>query len=306
MTGLKMKTHEFVLSEDSEQRLDLWLAQRLDLSRSQVKRLIDAELVKVNNSPIKAGYSPRSGDQISVVIPRSSAFSLKPEPIPLEIVYQDQDLAVINKPKNLVVHPGAGNWEGTLVNALLFHFQHLAAGSDRHRPGIVHRLDKDTSGLMIIAKSDQSYRFLAQQLKVHAVQRHYLALVQGVISEEEGLIEKPIGRHPRNRKKMTTLQSGREALTFYSVRQRFKKHTLVLCRLKTGRTHQIRVHFASIHHPVVGDALYGFKTNNIGASSQMLHASYLAFTHPDGKPMEFHSPPPPEFLEAVKKAGQIN
>lgn len=306
MTAPKTRSHRFVVSEDLKQRLDLWLAERLDLSRSQLKRLIDAKLVKVNGVPVKAGYLTRRGDLISLVLPPQPAPFLQPEPIPLEIIYQDRDLAVINKPKNLVVHPGAGHGEGTLVNALLFHFPCLAAGSGQHRPGIVHRLDKDTSGLMVIAKNEESFTCLTAQLKKRTVQRHYLAVVQGVVALQSGLLDKPLGRHPKDRKKMAVLRTGRPAQTHFLVQERFKKHSLLLCRLITGRTHQIRVHLASMLHPIVGDPLYGFKTNNLGAKSPMLHAVYLAFQHPKGHFVEFQVQPPAEFKEILQKARQKN
>lgn len=276
MTPRQHERHQFKVDAECGLRLDLWLGERLTLSRSQIKRLIDQNLVVVNELPQKAGYKVQQGDEIEVAVPQAQVPSLEPEPIPLDIVYEDEDLAVINKPKGLVVHPGAGNLDGTLVNALLYHLDELADGSDEERPGIVHRLDKDTSGLMVIAKTNGCYLYLTDQLKDRSVKRHYLALVQGRMSESEGVIEKPIGRHPKDRQKMAVLETGREAKTIYTVQEHFCDHTLVRCQLVTGRTHQIRVHLASIHHPIVGDPLYGLKRNNLGAQSQMLHAFYLA------------------------------
>ncbi len=308
MTKSASKPYRFTVDDnlDLNIRLDIWLTGRLDLSRSQIKRLIDRSLVSVNGEHTKAGYLLQQGDQIAVDVPVMQKSSPRPELIPLDIVYEDSDLAVINKPKGLVVHPGAGNLEGTLVNALLAQVDALAEGSGDDRPGIVHRLDKDTSGLLMVAKTNDAYAYLTEQLQARLVERHYLALVQGVMSVMEGFIAEPIGRHPKNRKKMAVVETGREAKTFFAVEERFAKHSLVKCRLVTGRTHQVRVHFASIHHPLVGDGVYGFKHNNLGAKSQVLHAAYLAFRHPDGKRLEFQSMPDATFLHIVEKARQIN
>lgn len=306
MTAKAGEMHQFTVQDDLEVRLDIWLADRLDISRSQLKRLISGHQVTVNGDGVKAGYLVKQGDQIMVRVPGTPRRVLRPETIPLEIIYEDGALAIINKPKGLVVHPGAGNLEGTLVNALLAHLDELADGAGEDRPGIVHRLDKDTSGLLMIAKTNESYAYLTDQLKNHQVERHYMALVQGVMSVPEGLIDEPIGRHPKDRKKMAVLASGREAQTFFKVEETFAKHSLVACRLVTGRTHQIRVHLAKIHHPIVGDPLYGFKHNNLGAKNQVLHASFLAFRHPDGQYLEFESCPDATFLQAVEKARQMN
>ncbi len=298
--------HQFTALDDLDVRLDTWLGDRLDITRSQLKRLIDEHHVTVNGNTVKAGYLVREGDQVSVLVPPKPSAVLRPEPIPLEVIYEDASLAIINKPKGLVVHPGAGNLQGTLVNALLAHFDELADGSGEDRPGIVHRLDKDTSGLLMVAKTNESYSYLTEQIRNRLVERHYLALVQGVMSTSEGLIDEPIGRHPKERRKMAVLPSGREAQTFFRVEEYFAKHSLVACRLVTGRTHQIRVHFAKIHHPLVGDTLYGFKHNNLGATSQVLHAIFLAFRHPDGQYLEFESCLDPTFLQVVEKARQLN
>ena len=306
MTARPAKDLQFTVSQDPNLRLDLWLSERVGLSRSQLKKMIDQGSVLVNGVTAKGGYRLQLGDQLVVTLPEVETPSLQPEPIPLEIVYEDEYLAVVNKPKDLVVHPGAGNLDGTLVNALLFHVGKLAGGDEELRPGIVHRLDKDTSGLMMIAKTQESYAFLSHQLKERLVERHYLALVQGVVSADEGIIDRPLGRHPKNRKKMAILETGREAQTYYSVQERFAKHSLVLCRLVTGRTHQIRVHLASLHPPIVGDPLYGFKTNNLGATSQVLQAVYLGFRHPQGEYLRFEIDLDRELQEIVQKARLLN
>lgn len=306
MTAEKGESLQFVAVDNLGLRLDIWLGEHLDVSRSQIKRLIDGGLITVNGAAVKAGYLVQEGDKLMVFLPEETPIDLKPEPIPLEIVYEDSELVIINKPKGLVVHPGAGNREGTLVNALLAQVDELAEGSGADRPGIVHRLDKDTSGLMMVAKTNDSYAYLARQIKDRLVERHYLALVQGVMSEPEGCIDKPIGRHPKNRQKMAVLPSGRQAQTCFRVEELFSKHSLVRCRLVTGRTHQIRVHFASIHHPLVGDELYGFRHNNLGAKSQALHAFFLGFRHPNGKYLKFQSPPGEEFQQILEKARQMS
>jgi 23S rRNA pseudouridine1911/1915/1917 synthase len=300
------ETHVFTVTEGAGTRLDLYLSERLDTSRSQVKRLVDSESVLVNGEVVKAGYKLRAGDQVVVTVTPEPDQSLEPQPIPLEIIYEDEELAVINKPKGLVVHPGAGNWSGTLVHALLYHLDDLAEGGGAERPGIVHRLDKDTSGLMVVAKTNSAHAFLSDLLQARLMEKHYLALVHGVMRDDEGLIDKPIGRHPKDRKKMAVVPKGREAQTIFTVVERFRKYTLVKLRLITGRTHQIRVHLSSIHHPIVGDPLYGLKTGNLGASSQMLHACYLAFPHPHGQVVEFNSSPGREFWEIVEEARQIS
>lgn len=305
MTAI-VEIHQFTATDKVDTRLDIWLTGRLELSRSQLKKLIDQNLVLVNEKPAKPGYLVQAGDQIVCQIVAAKRPRLRPESIPLDIVYEDSALAIINKPKGLVVHPGAGNLEGTLVHALLAQMDKLADGSGDDRPGIVHRLDKDTSGLLMVAKTNDAYTYLTEQIQARLVERHYLALVQGVLTVEEGCIDQPIGRHPKDRKKMAVVQAGRGAKTLFCVKERFSKHSLVKCRLVTGRTHQIRVHFASIHHPLVGDGVYGFKHNNLGAKSQLLHASYLAFRHPNGRRLEFFSPPDDIFERIVEKARQIH
>src|SRR5690554_4193003 len=243
MTARVDETHQFVITDDVDERLDVWVAERLAISRSQVKNLVDRGLIKVNGLRMKAGYRVQVHDEVLVSMPATEVAVLEPEPIPVEIVYEDRELAIVNKPKGLVVHPGVGNLDGTLVNALLYHLDELGEGDDAERPGIVHRLDKDTSGLMMIAKTDSSYAYLTRRLQERQVERHYVALVQGVVSASEGLIDQPIGRHPRDRTKRAVITTGREAQTAFTVLEWFQKHSLVLCKLVTGRPHQIRVHF---------------------------------------------------------------
>lgn len=295
----------FMVDQGATQRLDLWLSERIDLSRSQLKRLIDQNSVLVNGEIVKAGYRLQAGDRVDVRLPEQQEVVLIPEPIPLEIIYEDEYLAIINKPKNLVVHPAAGNWDGTLVNALLFHLDSLAGGPET-RPGIVHRLDKDSSGLMMISKTEESYKYLVKELKERRVERKYLTLVHGVLSGDSGVVDRPLGRHPKERKKMAVVESGRQAQTHYEVIERFSKHSLVSCSLVTGRTHQIRVHLASIHHPLVGDQVYGFKTNNLGAKSQVLQSVSLGFQHPHGDYLKFEIEPDPWFQKIVEKARLLN
>ncbi|MDI9421448.1 MAG: RluA family pseudouridine synthase [Bacillota bacterium] len=305
MTGKKGECCQFTVTEEPGSRLDLWLSERLDLTRSQLKRLIDGHRIKVNGEAVKAGYQVKQGDQITVQFPEIRNPSLSPEPIPLEIVYEDEALVVINKPKGLVVHVGAGHFRGTLVNALLAQVDQLAEGAGKYRPGIVHRLDKDTSGLMLVAKTNESYAYLTKQLQDRLVKRVYVALVQGVLADSEGTIDRPMGRHPKDRKKMAVVPTGRQAQTHFSVQERFRRHSLLKCSLVTGRTHQIRVHLASIHHPIVGDPLYGRKRDNLGAETQMLHAYYLGLRHPSGRFLEFEARPDQEFLQIVEKARKI-
>ncbi|MGI6147848.1 MAG: RluA family pseudouridine synthase [Firmicutes bacterium] len=305
MTGASVE-YRLTVTEGGQERLDVWVARQIDMSRSQVKQLIDAGFITVNQRQEKAGYRLRMGDEVFVTIPPPQETAVKPENIPLEIVYQDAHIAVVNKPKGLVVHPAAGNWQGTLVNALLHHIGDLAGIGGELRPGIVHRLDKDTSGLMIVAKHDAAHRYFASELKQRRIRRYYTALVHGTVQHDHGTIDAPIGRHPKDRKRMAVVEGGRPAVTHFSVQERFQRHTLVECRLETGRTHQIRVHLSAINHPIVGDPVYGRKGDQLGATSQMLHAFYLGFHHLDGRCLEFRCEPPEEFLITVEKARQIS
>ena len=305
MTGKRTAEQlEFVCDEASAgSRLDLFLADKIEQTRSQVKRLIDEGSIVVNGDRVKAGYRLKLTDHILVTIPEPISLELEPENLEIDVVYQDQDLAIINKPAGLVVHPGAGNLRHTLVNALLYHVTDLSGIGGKLRPGIVHRLDKDTSGLMVVAKNDFAHRHLAAQIKACSVKRHYLALVHGVVKEKQGQIAAPIGRHPVERKKMAVREDGRPAVTDFEVlEQLHPKYSLVECRLQTGRTHQIRVHLASINHPIVGDPVYGRKQGNLGAERQMLHAYYLGLSHPRSGWIDFRSELPADFAAVLEKA----
>lgn len=282
-----MDNYKFIIDEEEhEQRLDLFIAENIEkLSRTYIQKLITEGFVTVNGKDAKANYRLKSGDLIEATIPEPVPLVIEPEDIPLEIVYEDNDILVVNKPVNMVVHPAAGNYSGTLVNALLYHCQDLSGINGKLRPGIVHRIDKDTSGLLVVAKNDLSHQNLAAQLKEHSVDRAYLALVHGIVTEPGGIIEAPIGRHPTERKRMAvTLKNSKEAITKYIVKERFNNYTFLECRLETGRTHQIRVHLAYLNHPLVGDPLYGLKKrNNLGFPGQALHAYLIGFNHPRTK-----------------------
>ncbi|MEW6446629.1 MAG: RluA family pseudouridine synthase [Bacillota bacterium] len=285
-----------VEEEEAGTRIDLYLAREIpDISRSRFQHFINEGQVLVNARTVRPSYRLRPGDEISVHLPPAEIPAIAPEPIPLEIFYEDQDLLVVNKPRGMVVHPGAGHYHGTLVNALLFHCRDLSGINGVLRPGIVHRLDKDTSGLLVVAKNDAAHLSLAAQLKERKVTREYVALVYGTVKEDAGTVSAPIGRHPRDRKKMAVNPKGREAVTHFTVAARFRKYTLLRLHLNTGRTHQIRVHLAYIGHPVVGDLKYGPARPHLGLEGQFLHAGTLGFTHPkSGKPLRFEAPLPPE------------
>lgn len=299
--GETVLTERLVVDEeDTGMRLDVYLAHATtDISRSRVQHLIAAGRVLVNDHPARASYRVRAGDEIRVHLPPAEIPAVEPEPIPLDVVYEDKDLLVVNKPRGMVVHPGAGHYRGTLVNALLFRCRDLSGINGVLRPGIVHRLDKDTSGLLVVAKNDGAHLSLAAQLKEREMTREYIALVYGVVKEDAGTVSAPIGRHPRDRKKMAVNLKGREAVTHFTVAARFGKYTLLRLHLDTGRTHQVRVHLAHIGHPVVGDPKYGPARSHLGLEGQFLHAGVLGFTHPvSGESLRFEAPLPPE-LEAV-------
>lgn len=276
-----------------------------DYSRSQIKKLLDGGNITVNGKTEKAKYKVKSGDLIRLEEPETKTLELRPENIPLDIVYEDDDVIVINKPQGMVVHPAPGHDEHTLVNALLYHCP-LSTINGTFRPGIVHRIDKDTSGLLMVAKNDKAHRSLAKQLKDKTNIREYVALVHGRIAEDEGTINAPIGRSLKDRKKQAVVKDGRNAVTHFEVLKRYRDYTLVKCILETGRTHQIRVHMKYICHPLVGDPLYGPK-KTIKGNGQFLHAGKLGFVHPTtGKLLIFEAPLPKIFQECLEKLDKTN
>ena len=302
---------EYIISGDKAgQRLDLFLSTRIEISlaRSQVQRLIEDGYVEVNREAPKAHYKLKTDDRIVIAIPAPKELEVKPENIPLEIVYEDGDLIVVNKARGMVVHPAVGNYSGTLVNALLYHCHDLSGIGGVLRPGIVHRLDKDTSGLLVVAKNDLAHQELARQFKNRKILKQYIALVHGVIRPDRGRVEARVGRHPSHRKKMAIVSSqetrikGREAVTDFKVLERFKNYSLVEVTLRTGRMHQIRVHFASLGHSIVGDPTYGHRKEEFKLSGQLLHAARLGFTHPrTGKYLEFESALPGDMEEMIRR-----
>ena len=300
-----METRILKIDEDTKlDRLDKVLAEKLDFSRKRIKDLLDEGNVLVNQKVMKASYKVCIEDEIEVSIPELDSTEVLPEPIDLDIVYEDHDIIVINKPKGMVVHPAPGHYSGTLVNALLYHCKDLSGINGVMRPGIVHRIDKETSGLLMVAKNDNAHRSLSKQLEEHSVVRRYVALVHGVINHNVGRIEAPIGRDSKDRKKMAvTSKNAKDAITNFKVLERYDDMTLIECRLETGRTHQIRVHMQYIGHPVYGDPQYGFR-NDDNTHGQYLHAKVLGFVHPKtNEHMYFEAPLPDFFEEKIKELG---
>ena len=294
-------------ASDTGKRFDAYLAQELELSRAFAKQLIEEAHVVVNERPVKPNYRLKEGDQIRVELTAQEELRAVPEDIPLDILYEDKDIIVINKPRGMVVHPAPGNPAGTLVNALLYHCRGELSGINGViRPGIVHRLDKDTSGVMVAAKTDEAHHGLAAQIKAHTAHRTYWALVHGNIVEDRGIVDAPLGRHPKDRIKMAVVaKGGRDALTHFHVLKRYGDLTWVECKLETGRTHQIRVHMAYIQHPVVNDPLYGYKKDHFPIEGQALHSHSLDLVHPvTGENMHFEAPAPADFLACLERAAQ--
>lgn len=282
-------------------RLDKALADLTDLSRSQANDEIKKGTVLVNGEPVKAKYTVKEGDTISYQLPEEEILDYEAEDIPIDIVYEDEDLAIINKAQGMVVHPSAGHSSGTLVNALLYHIKDLSTINGVVRPGIVHRIDKDTSGLLMIAKNDKAHHILADELKAKKSLRKYLAIVHGNLPNDRGMIEAPIGRSEKDRKKQAVTAKGKDAITRFQVVERFGDFTLVELSLETGRTHQIRVHMAYIGHPVAGDPLYGPR-KTLAGNGQFLHAQTLGFTHPStGEMVTFTAEPPIIFRQTLEK-----
>lgn len=298
-----MNLMKIYVDKDYNERLDYFLSKIIpDTSRTYIQKMIKEGLVSVNGKQKKSRYLIKEGDLIHIRFKEPEKMELIPEDIPIEIIYEDEDLLVVNKPKGMVVHPAPGNPRGTLVNALLYHVSSLSSINGDFRPGIVHRLDKDTTGLLVVAKNNDTHLLLAKQIKERNVKRVYMGLVYGELSKHEGVINAPIGRHPINRKKMTVInENSKEAITSYRVIETFRGYTLIEASLTTGRTHQIRVHMAYIHHPIVGDSLYSNRKNEFGVKSQLLHAEKLGFFHPKtGKYMEFTCRLPEEFDKIIQ------
>ena len=287
-------------------RIDRFLGSRLEqVSRSYLQKLVKDGAVLVNGKPVKSSYKVENGDRIHLEIPDAVEPEIEAEPMVLDILYEDSDIILINKPKRMVVHPAAGHYSGTLVNGLMAHCKNELSGINGvMRPGIVHRIDMDTTGVLIVCKNDKAHNAIAEQLKVHSITRKYYAIVHGVLKADTGTVNAPIGRHPVDRKKMSINEkNGKEAVTHYRVLQRFRRFTFVECQLETGRTHQIRVHMASIGHPLLGDQVYGpAKMPFSGLQGQTLHAGVLGIIHPStGEYMEFTAPLPAYFEAILKK-----
>lgn len=292
---------------DAGTRIDKFLASIMEgKSRSFIQGLIDSNSIFVNGKEIKSNYKLKFNDEITGIIEDTIDYEVKPEKIDLDIIYEDKDIIVVNKPQGMVVHPAPGNYNGTLVNGLLYHCKDLSKINGEIRPGIVHRIDKNTSGILVVAKNDEAHKNLAQQFKEHSIKREYYALVEGKFSNNEGTIDKPVGRNKKDRLKMGVIGDGKRAVTHYVVLEQYNNNlSLIKCILETGRTHQIRVHMASINHPLVGDTVYGSKKQKYKLQGQVLHAKTLGFIHPISKEyMEFTSDLPDYFkklLENLRK-----
>ncbi len=301
-----MEIHTYtVSSEEGGERIDRFLASKEDdLTRSFIQKLLKEERVLAGGKPVRSSYRISAGEEISLSVPEPDPLDIIPENIPLDILYEDAELLVVNKPKGMVVHPAAGHFSGTLVNAVLYHCgTELSGINGILRPGIVHRIDKDTSGVLVICKSDRAHQHIAKQLEVHSIHRLYRAVASGNFKEEEGCVDAPIGRHPVDRKKMAiNREHGKEAVTHYRVLEHLKNAACLECQLETGRTHQIRVHMASIGHPLLGDTVYGSAKDPFHLEGQALHAMTLGFIHPVTESyMEFSAPLPEYFTQLVQK-----
>ena len=295
---------QIIIEENSNLRLDKIIANKYpDLSRTNIQRLIEEEKILVNDKIQKASYKASVGDKITIEEVELKETSIKPENIPLDIIYEDEDIIVVNKPKGLVVHPANGNPDGTLVNAIMAICKDSLSGiGGEIRPGIVHRLDKDTSGLIIIAKNDKAHINISEQIKNREVKKTYLALVRGVIKENEATINMPIARSTKDRKKMAVSKNGKNAITHFKVLKRYNNYTFVEVRIETGRTHQIRVHMSQIGYPIVGDSVYSNGKNPFGVTGQMLHAAKLNFKHPiTNKELNLEAPLPKYFLDVLNE-----
>ena len=300
-----MENYLFEIQENQQMRLDKYLAEQFpEQTRSYLQKLIKEGQVLVNGKTVKSGYQLSKGDEVSVTIPEPKELDVEPQKMELDIVYEDEDVILINKPKGMVVHPAPGHTTDTLVNGLLYHCKDNLSGINGvARPGIVHRIDRDTTGILIVCKNDMSHNSIAAQLKEHSINRRYRALVHGNLKEDTGTVEGPIGRHPVDRKKMAINErNGKPAVTHYTVLERFGNYTLIECKLETGRTHQIRVHMTSIGHPLVGDEVYGPAKCPFKLQGQCLHAMVLGFVHPrTGEYMEFSADLPEYFEDLLMK-----
>ena len=294
---------EKIVVDIENMRLDTYIASKYDISRTMVQKLIEEGNVLVNEKEKKISYKVQIGDNIKINIPKPQETNIKPENIPIDIVYEDNDIIVVNKPKGMVVHPANGNSDGTLVNAIMAICKGSLSGiGGEIRPGIVHRLDKDTSGLLIIAKNDRAHVNMSNQIKNREVKKIYIALVRGNVNEEEATINMPIGRSTKDRKKMAVRKDGKEAITHFKVLKRYSKYTLLEVKIDTGRTHQIRVHMSEIGHPIIGDMVYSNGKNEFSVSGQMLHAKSLDFKHPKtGKDMHLEADLPQYFKDVLDK-----
>lgn len=301
MSQISLQADETYMDE----RLDKFLSAMLpDQSRSYLQKIIKDGNVLVNGEPKKSSYRLEDGDEVTADLPELKSPDIEPENIPLDILYEDDSILMVNKPKGMVVHPSAGHYTGTLVNAVLWHCQGQLSGINGvSRPGIVHRIDKDTTGVLVVCKNDAAHNAVAAQLKEHSITRKYRAIVHGVIKEDEGTVDAPIGRHPTERKKMASgVKNGKRAVTHYRVLERLQGYTYVECQLETGRTHQIRVHMASIHHPLLGDTVYGPAKDSHHLEGQTLHAMVLGLIHPvTGEYLEVEAPLPEYFENLLKK-----
>lgn len=301
----------FIVENQEGERIDRYLSDTFeDRSRSYIQKLIKDDLVIVNQKPVKASYRLLLGDQVEITLPEVKEPDIVPENIPLDILYEDADVIIVNKPKQMVVHPSFGHYSGTLVNALMYHCGRGLSGiNGMMRPGIVHRIDMDTTGSLVVCKNDMAHQSLAEQLKEHTIRRVYVAIVHGNVKEDNGTVDIPIGRHPIERKKMSThTKSGKRAVTHYRVLRRFGEYTYIQCILETGRTHQIRVHMAHIGHPLLGDEVYGPRRCPFsGLQGQTLHARTLGFIHPGtGEYLEVDAPLPKYFLGLLDRLGKTD
>ncbi len=304
-----MKQNYLVPEEAQGERIDKYLPEIcFGLTRSYLQKLLKSQLGEVDGKAVKSSYRLSAGETVGLEVPEAVEPEIEAEPIPLDILYEDKDIILINKPKGMVVHPAAGHYSQTLVNGLMYHCRGELSGINGvMRPGIVHRIDMDTTGVLIVCKNDFAHNSIAEQLKVHSITRKYYAIVHGLIKEDEGTVDAPIGRHPVDRKKMSiNYKNGKHAVTHYRVLERFKQFTYVECQLETGRTHQIRVHMASLNHPLLGDSVYGPSKCPFKLQGQTLHAGVLGIVHPrTGEYMEFSAPLPEYFENLLEKLRKI-